>query len=75
MLAAALLSGIDGYSDYLLSVHMVQHTLLLMVAPVLLLWAHRFGSPWRAAAAASAVASAGCCTRVSCGSQAAPRSA
>ena len=39
VLAVALLSGIDAYSDYLLSVHMVQHTLLLMVAPVLLLWA------------------------------------
>lgn len=39
VLAAALLSGIDAYSEYLLSVHMVQHTLLLMVAPVLLLWA------------------------------------
>lgn len=39
VLAVALLSGIDAYSDDLLSVHMVQHTLLLMVAPVLLLWA------------------------------------
>ena len=33
----ALQSGIDAYDDQLLSVHMVQHMLLLMVAPVLLL--------------------------------------
>ncbi len=33
----ALQSGVDGYDDRLLSDHMVQHMLLLMVAPVLLL--------------------------------------
>jgi cytochrome c oxidase assembly factor CtaG len=33
----ALQSGIGAYDDQLLSVHMVQHMLLLMVAPVLLL--------------------------------------
>jgi cytochrome c oxidase assembly factor CtaG len=33
----ALQSGIDGYDDQLLSVHMVQHMLLLLIAPVLLL--------------------------------------
>jgi putative membrane protein len=33
----ALDSGIDVYDDQLLSVHMVQHTLLLLVAPLLLL--------------------------------------
>ena len=43
----ALLSGIDAYADDLLSVHMVQHMLLMMVAPVLLLW----GAPVRLALA------------------------
>jgi putative membrane protein len=33
----ALDSGIDAYDDQLLSVHMVQHMLLLLVAPLLLL--------------------------------------
>jgi putative copper resistance protein D len=33
----ALQSGIGGYDDELLSVHMVQHMLLLLLAPVLLL--------------------------------------
>ena len=33
----ALQSGIDGYDDRLLSVHMVQHLLLLLIAPLLLL--------------------------------------
>jgi cytochrome c oxidase assembly factor CtaG len=33
----ALQSGIDAYGDRLLSVHMVQHMMLLLVAPVLLL--------------------------------------
>jgi putative copper resistance protein D len=33
----ALQSGIDGYDDQMLSVHMVQHMLLLLVAPPLLL--------------------------------------
>ena len=33
----ALQSGIDAYDDRLLSVHMVQHMLLLLVAPPLLL--------------------------------------
>jgi putative membrane protein len=37
VLAFALLSPLDVYSDYLLSVHMVQHLLLTMVAPPLLL--------------------------------------
>ncbi|MHB1861070.1 MAG: cytochrome c oxidase assembly protein [Solirubrobacteraceae bacterium] len=36
-LALALLSGIDSYGQYLLSVHMVQHLLLLLLAPPLLL--------------------------------------
>lgn len=35
--AIALQSGIDAFADRLLSVHMVQHTLLLMVAPLLML--------------------------------------
>jgi putative membrane protein len=34
----ALQSGVDAYSERLLSVHMVQHMLLLLVAPALLLW-------------------------------------
>ncbi len=33
----ALQSGLDGYDDRLLSVHMVQHMILLMLAPLLLL--------------------------------------
>jgi putative membrane protein len=33
----ALQSGLDGYDDELLSVHMAQHMLLLLVAPLLLL--------------------------------------
>ena len=39
VLALALLSGIDAYADRLLSVHMVQHLLLMLVAPALLVWA------------------------------------
>jgi putative membrane protein len=50
VLGVALLSGIDRYADELLSVHMVQHLLLLLVAPALLLW----GAPVRLALAASA---------------------
>jgi putative membrane protein len=34
----ALQSGVDAYSERLLSVHMVQHMLLLLVAPALLLY-------------------------------------
>ena len=49
VLATALLSGIDTYADDLLSVHMVQHMLLMMVAPVLLAWS----APVRLALAAS----------------------
>jgi len=49
VLASALESGIDQYAEELLSVHMVQHMLLLMVAPALLLW----GAPVRLALAAS----------------------
>jgi putative membrane protein len=36
VLAVALLSGVDAWADRLQSVHMVQHTLLLLVAPLLL---------------------------------------
>jgi putative membrane protein len=42
-LALALLSGIETYADRLLSVHMVQHLLLMLVAPALLL----LGAPLR----------------------------
>ena len=49
VLATALLSGIDTYADDLLSVHMVQHMLLMMVAPVLIVWS----APVRLALAAS----------------------
>jgi putative membrane protein len=44
-LALALMSGVDGYADELLSVHMVQHLLLALVAPALLL----LGAPVRLA--------------------------
>jgi putative membrane protein len=40
-IAVATLSGLAGYDDALLSVHMVQHMLLSMVAPVFL----AFGAP------------------------------
>jgi cytochrome c oxidase assembly factor CtaG len=49
VLATALLSGIDSYADDLLSVHMAEHMLLMMVAPVLLVWS----APVRLALAAS----------------------
>ncbi|MHB2001495.1 MAG: cytochrome c oxidase assembly protein [Solirubrobacteraceae bacterium] len=48
-IALALLSGIDFYADYLLSIHMVEHMLLLLLAPPLLLW----GAPVRLALGAS----------------------
>ncbi|HEX4466566.1 MAG TPA: cytochrome c oxidase assembly protein [Solirubrobacteraceae bacterium] len=48
-LAVALLSGVDEVSDELLSVHMVQHMMLALLAPVLLLC----GAPVRLAFAAS----------------------
>jgi cytochrome c oxidase assembly factor CtaG len=44
-LAVALLSGLDGYSERLLSVHMAQHLLLMLLAPALLVW----GAPARLA--------------------------
>jgi cytochrome c oxidase assembly factor CtaG len=47
--SVALLSGVDGYADRLLSIHMAQHMLLVMVAPALLAW----GAPVRLALAAS----------------------
>lgn len=37
VLATALLSGVDGYGEDLLSVHMTQHLLLILLAPALLL--------------------------------------
>lgn len=49
VVAIALLSGVDSYADLLLSVHMVQHMLLLMVAPPLL----AYGAPVSLAFAAS----------------------
>ena len=62
VLARALMSGIDTYADYLLSVHMVEHMLLMMVAPVLIVWS----APVRLALAASRGrgrrAIAACCT-------------
>lgn len=45
VLITALLSGIDTYSEELLSVHVVQHLLLVLIAPALLLW----GAPVRLA--------------------------
>jgi putative membrane protein len=48
VLMTALLSGIDAYSDELLSLHVVQHLLLILLAPVLLLW----GAPVRLALSA-----------------------
>ncbi|HEX3518092.1 MAG TPA: cytochrome c oxidase assembly protein [Solirubrobacteraceae bacterium] len=48
VLTGALLSGIGHYSDELLSVHVVQHLLLILAAPALLLW----GAPVRLALSA-----------------------
>lgn len=47
VLAFALLSGIDRYADELLSIHAIQHLLLVLVAPALLL----LGAPVRLALA------------------------
>ncbi len=52
VLSEALLSGIDAYSDELLSVHVIQHLLLILVAPTLLLW----GAPVRLALSSSSPA-------------------
>lgn len=51
-LALALLSGIDALADELLSVHMVQHLLLALLAPALLL----YGAPVRLALSAGSPA-------------------
>lgn len=52
VLITALLSGIDAYSDELLSVHVIQHLLLILLAPALLLW----GAPVRLALSACSAA-------------------
>ncbi len=61
VLVTALLSGIDPYSDELLSVHVVQHLLLILAVPALLLW----GAPVRLALSSCSPAGrgglAGCC--------------
>jgi cytochrome c oxidase assembly factor CtaG len=49
VVALALLSGIDEYADELLSMHIVEHLLLILIAPVLLLW----GAPVRLTLSAS----------------------
>jgi putative membrane protein len=49
VVALALLSGIDRYADGLLSMHVLEHLLLILIAPALLLW----GSPVRLALSAS----------------------
>lgn len=49
VLAISLLSGIDGYDDRLLSIHMVQHLLLMLLAPVFIL----AGAPLRLALSAT----------------------
>ena len=55
VLMTALLSGIDHYSEELLSVHVVQHLLLILAAPALLLW----GAPVRLALSACSPAGRG----------------
>ncbi len=55
VLVTALESGVDGYSDELLSVHVVQHLLLILLAPALLLW----GAPVRLALSACSPAGRG----------------
>jgi putative copper resistance protein D len=49
VVSLALLSGIDEYADELLSMHVLEHLLLILIAPVLLLW----GAPVRLALSAS----------------------
>jgi putative membrane protein len=51
-LALATMSGIDRYSELLLSVHMLQHLLLILLAPVLLLSARPVGLALAAASPA-----------------------
>lgn len=48
VLALALLSGIDSYAEELLSIHVVEHLLLMLLAPALILW----GAPVRLALSA-----------------------
>jgi cytochrome c oxidase assembly factor CtaG len=48
VLICALMSGIDPYAEELLSIHVAQHLLLILLAPVLLLW----GAPVRLALSA-----------------------
>lgn len=55
VLVTALASGVDRYSDELLSVHVVQHLLLILLAPALLLW----GAPVRLALTACSPAGRG----------------
>lgn len=52
VLVTALLSGIDSYSEKLLSLHVIQHLLLILLAPALLLW----GAPVRLALSSSSPA-------------------
>ncbi len=47
-LALALTTGIDEYADELLSIHVVEHLLLILAAPALILW----GAPVRLALSA-----------------------
>jgi putative membrane protein len=48
VLLLALTTGIDGYADELLSIHVVEHLLLNLAAPALILW----GAPVRLALSA-----------------------
>jgi len=48
VLALVLLSGIDRYAEELLSMHVVEHLLLILAAPALILW----GAPVRLALSA-----------------------
>ncbi len=49
VLLLALTSGIDEYADELLSIHVIEHLLLILLAPTLILW----GAPVRLALSAS----------------------
>ncbi len=62
VVALALLSGIERYADELLSMHVLEHLLLILIAPMMLL----FGAPVRLALSASPSAGRRAIARLLC---------